>query len=45
MGYSTVKSIEKAIALVSGSENSDEKITILPSYTALLKINKMKFKK
>ena len=39
------KSIEKAIALVSGSENSDEKITILPSYTALLKINKMKLKK
>ena len=39
------KSIEKAIALVSVSENKDEKITILPSYTALLKINKLKLKK
>lgn len=34
--------IKKAIML-SAKNNSDEKITILPSYTALLKINKMKF--
>ncbi len=38
------KSIEKAIALISASEDKSEKITILPSYTALLKINKMKIK-
>ncbi|MBR1424846.1 DUF1727 domain-containing protein [bacterium] len=36
--------IKKAIELVSFS-NSEEKITILPSYTALLKITKMKFLK
>lgn len=39
------KSIEKAIGLVSGMEDKEEKITILPSYTALLKINKMRLKK
>ena len=38
-------SIEKAIQLVSKSEEKTEKITILPSYTALLKINKLKLKK
>ncbi len=35
--------IKKAITIASSSDNKDEKITILPSYTALLKINKMKF--
>lgn len=38
-------SIEKAIQLASKSEEKTEKITILPSYTALLKINKLKLKK
>lgn len=36
--------IEKAIALASSGDNKSEKITILPSYTALLKINKLKLK-
>lgn len=35
--------IKKAITIASKSDDKDEKITILPSYTALLKINKMKF--
>lgn len=36
--------IKKAIEMATNSsENKDTKITILPSYTALLKINKMKF--
>lgn len=35
--------IKSAIQLASKSEDKDEKITILPSYTALLKISKMKF--
>ena len=36
--------IKKAIEMATdSSENKDTKITILPSYTALLKINKMKF--
>ena len=36
--------IKKAIETVANSDkNKDNKITILPSYTALLKINKMKF--
>ena len=35
--------IRKAIELAAKSSNPDQKITILPSYTALLKINKMKF--
>jgi UDP-N-acetylmuramyl tripeptide synthase len=35
--------IKSAIELASKSEDSSEKITILPSYTALLKITKMKF--
>ena len=35
--------IKKAVELAANSENKDEKITILPSYTALLKISKMKF--
>ncbi len=39
------KSLEKAIELVSKSDNKEEKITILPSYTALLTINKLKIKK
>lgn len=39
------KSIEKAIALASNSEDKEDKITVLPSYTALLKINKLKLKK
>ena len=36
-------SIRKAIELAAGGENKSEHITILPSYTALLKINKEKF--
>ena len=36
-------SIRKAIELASKSENKEEHITILPSYTALLSINKEKF--
>ena len=36
--------IEKAIALAASGDNKSEKITILPSYTALLKINKLKLK-
>jgi len=35
--------IKKAITIASTSDDGDAKITILPSYTALLKINKMKF--
>jgi UDP-N-acetylmuramyl tripeptide synthase len=35
--------IKTAIDLASKSEDKSEKITILPSYTALLKITKMKF--
>lgn len=35
--------IRTAIELASKSENMEETITILPSYTALLKISKMKF--
>ena len=35
--------IRKAIELATKSNNSEQKVTILPSYTALLKINKMKF--
>ncbi len=35
--------IQKAIEIASRSEDKEEKITILPSYTALLKISKMKF--
>lgn len=35
--------IKSAIELASESENKDERLTILPSYTALLKISKMKF--
>ena len=34
--------IKKAVQMASASDDS-EKITILPSYTALLKITKMKF--
>ncbi len=37
------ENIQKAIEIASNTENKDEKITILPSYTALLKISKMKF--
>ena len=35
--------INSAIALAAKSDNIEERITILPSYTALLKISKMKF--
>lgn len=35
--------IKSAIALAAKSDNIEEQITILPSYTALLKISKMKF--
>lgn|SRR5574344_41628 len=35
--------IYKAVEIASNSANIEEKITILPSYTALLKIGKMKF--
>lgn len=38
-------SIEKAIQIVSETDSPDDKITILPSYTALLKINKLKLNK
>ena len=36
--------LEKAIQLAASTEETD-KITILPSYTALLKINKLKLRK
>lgn len=36
-------SIKKAIQLASSTENPEDKITILPSYTALLKLNKENF--
>lgn len=39
------ENIERAVALVTKSDNIEERVTILPSYTALLKINKMKFHK
>ncbi len=35
--------IRSAVEMVANSENKDERITILTSYTALLKISKMKF--
>ena len=35
--------IKKAINLATRNNNPEQKVTILPSYTALLKINKMKF--
>ncbi len=35
--------IKKAVELAASSDNKEENITILPSYTALLKISKMKF--
>ena len=35
--------IKSAIALAAKSDNIEERITILPSYTAILKISKMKF--
>ena len=37
--------IKSAIEFAASSVDKDEKITILPSYTALLKITKMKFQK
>jgi len=37
------ENIKKALELVSKSDNMEEKITVLPSYTALLQITKMKF--
>ena len=39
------QNIEKAINYTVNACKSDDKITILPSYTALLKINKLKLKK
>ena len=39
------RNIEKAIDYAINTCKSDDKITILPSYTALLKINKLKLKK
>jgi UDP-N-acetylmuramyl tripeptide synthase len=36
--------IKKAINIVTKEEENPQNVTILPSYTALLKINKMKFK-
>lgn len=36
--------IEKAINIVTKDEETPQNVTILPSYTALLKINKMKIK-
>ena len=35
--------LKKAIEIVSNSDKIEENITILPTYTALLKLNKMKF--
>ena len=35
--------VKKQWELATKSEDKDEKVTILPSYTALLKISKMKF--
>lgn len=37
------ENIKKAVEIASKSDNIEEKITILPTYTALLKLNKMKF--
>lgn len=37
------ENIKRAIELASKAENNGESITILPSYTALLEITKMKF--
>lgn len=36
-------SVKRAIEIAASSEDKEETITILPSYTALLKIAKMKF--
>ncbi len=38
------ENVEKALALTLNSCEKEDKITILPSYTALLKINKLKLK-
>ena len=35
--------LRKAVEFVAKSDNIEERITILPSYTALLKLSKMKF--
>ncbi len=37
------ENIKKAVEFAAKSDNIEEKITILPTYTALLKLNKMKF--
>lgn len=37
------ENIKSAIEIAAKSDNIEERITILPSYTALLKISKMKF--
>ncbi len=35
--------IKTAVEIATKSDNIEERVTILPSYTALLKISKMKF--
>lgn len=39
------KDIKKAVEIAASSDTIEENITILPSYTALLKLNKIKFQK
>ena len=38
------KDLKTAIKTVTTSSQAEEKVTILPTYTALLKLNKLKFK-
>ena len=35
--------LKTAVEIVSSSDKMEENISILPTYTALLKLNKMKF--
>ena len=35
--------VQKAVEIVAGSDNKDAKVTILPSYTVLMKLSRMKF--
>ena len=35
--------LKKAVEIASSSDKIEENLTILPTYTALLKLNKMKF--
>ncbi len=37
-----IEDLKKAVKFISKSENFDKKLTILPTYTALLKLNKIK---